>query len=192
MSELNIYKRLSNIQNELVVTKNQRNTFGNYNYRSAEDILEAAKPICRKNGLVLLVSDEVVVKGDRVYVEASARLYDFTGICIEVKASAREAQTQKGMNEAQITGSASSYARKYALGGLFNLDDNKDPDATNKHGKEEESVRLITQLQKDRIVNFVKEEKLDLTKVLTYYKVGSLDELNHLQAKQVIDKVNKK
>ena len=137
MSELNIYQRLSNIQNELVVTKNQRNTFGNYNFRSAEDILEAVKPICRKHDTVLIVSDKVISVGDRNYIEASATLHGFTGNSITVTASAREALIQKGMQDAQITGSSSSYARKYALGGLFNLDDNKDPDATNKHDKDE-------------------------------------------------------
>lgn len=136
MSELNIYQRLSNIQNELVVTKNQRNTFGNYNFRSAEDILEAVKPICKKHDMVLVVSDTVISVGDRNYIESTATLHDFTGNSITATASAREALIQKGMQDAQITGSSSSYARKYALGGLLNLDDNKDPDATNKHGKE--------------------------------------------------------
>jgi len=140
MSELNIYQKLSVIQNELVVTKNQRNTFGNYNFRSAEDILEAVKPICKKHDTVLIVSDKVILVGDRNYIEATATLYDLDsnkliGSSIETTASAREALIQKGMQDAQITGSSSSYARKYALGGLFNLDDNKDPDATNKHDK---------------------------------------------------------
>lgn len=136
MNELNIYQRLSNIQNELVVTKNQRNTFGNYNFRSAEDILEAMKPICRKHDTVLVVSDTVILVGDRNYIEATATLHDFAGNSVKATASAREALVQKGMQDAQITGSSSSYARKYALGGLLNLDDNKDPDATNKHGKD--------------------------------------------------------
>lgn len=140
MNELNIYQRLSLIQNELVVTKNQRNTFGNYNFRSAEDILEAVKPICKNHDTVLVVSDTIILVGERNYVEATATLYDFVGLSISATASAKEALVQKGMQDAQITGSSSSYARKYALGGLFNLDDNKDPDATNKHGKDKKTT----------------------------------------------------
>ena len=194
----NIYEKLSSIQNELVVTKNQRNNFGNYNFRSAEDILEASKPICKRYSTVLRVSDEMITKNERVYVEATATLFDFEGNCIEATASAREPQTQKGMNEAQITGSASSYARKYALGGLFNLDDNKDADATNKHGKEKPSVPKttyvpkMTLVQKDKIIKLQQEGKTDLDKVLQYYKVESLDDLNSQQAETVIKQGGKK
>ena len=194
----NIYQKLSSIQNELVVTKNQRNNFGNYNFRSAEDILEASKPICKKYDTVLKVSDEMILRNDRVYVEATATLFDFEGNFIDATASAREPQTQKGMNEAQITGSASSYARKYALGGLFNLDDNKDADATNKHGKEKASTPKptytpkMTLVQKDKIIKLQQEGKTDLDKVLAYYKVKSLDELNNIQAETVIKQGGKK
>jgi len=133
---MNIYEKLSNIQNELKAPKNQRNNFGNYNYRSAEDILEAVKPLCKKHGTTLTLSDNMLNIGSSVYVEATATLFDFEGNTIVVSASAREADTQKGMAPAQITGSSSSYARKYAMNGLFNIDDTKDDDFNNKHEKE--------------------------------------------------------
>lgn len=122
-------KALSEIQGKLKVPKNQRNSFGNYNYRSCEDILEAVKPLLGDN--VLTISDKVVRLGTRYYVKAVAKFNS-----IEVTAYAREEENKKGMDGAQITGSASSYARKYALNGLFLIDDTKDSDATNTHDKE--------------------------------------------------------
>ena len=182
---MNVYQKLSNIQNELVVTKNQRNTFGNYNYRSAEDILEASKPICKKHNCVLVVSDQIVSVGTWNYVEATATLIDLENeTTIEVKSSARESESQKGMNPAQITGSSSSYARKYALGGLFNLDDNKDPDATNKHGKEDLRSTLV---QQDKINKLIGEGKIDKFEMLKYYQVSSVEELGFKQAEQVLN-----
>lgn len=128
-------EKLLKIQQELKVPKNRRNTFGNYNYRSCEDIVDAAKPLCHANGMVLNLSDEVVEVGGRVYVKATAQISDGEKI-INTTGWAREAETKKGMDEAQITGSASSYARKYALNGLFAIDDVADADATNTHDKE--------------------------------------------------------
>ena len=124
-----IYAKLLNIQNELKAPKSQYNSFGKYNYRNCEDILEAVKPICKKYSATLLLSDKIVAINDRYYVEATATLVDATdGEKIEVTASARESQDKKGMDDAQITGATSSYARKYALNGLFNIDDTKDVD----------------------------------------------------------------
>lgn len=125
-------KSLQNIQQTLNVPKTQRNTFGNYNYRSCEDIVQAVKPLCAKEGCILTLSDDVVEVGGRVYVKASAQLSKGDER-VTVYGWAREALTKKGMDEAQITGSASSYARKYALNGLFAIDDTKDADATNTH-----------------------------------------------------------
>lgn len=122
--------KLANIQQTLKAPKNQKNTFGKYNYRSCEDILEAVKPLL--GDLVLDLSDEIVEVGNRVYVKATATL-SLGDITYSVKAYAREAETKKGMDDAQITGAASSYARKYALNGLFLIDDTKDADATNDH-----------------------------------------------------------
>lgn len=122
-------KRVGLAQAELKAPKNQYNSFGKYNYRSCEDILEAAKPICRKHDLVLLLTDKPVCIGERYYIEATARLYDTeSDLFLEATASAREADTKKGMDDSQVTGTASSYARKYALNGLFNIDDTKDAD----------------------------------------------------------------
>ena len=121
-------KELIEIQKELKAPKNQRNTFGKYNYRSCEDILEAVKPLAHKLGCAVLLSDEVKVIGERVYVMSTAIIINKDNISQTATAFAREPLTQKGMNEAQITGSASSYARKYALNGLFAIDDTKDAD----------------------------------------------------------------
>ena len=121
--------RVGMAQSELKAPKNQYNSFGKYNYRSCEDILEAAKPINKKHGLVLLLTDKPVCIGQRYYIEATARLYDIESEqFIEATASAREADTKKGMDDSQVTGTASSYARKYALNGLYNIDDTKDAD----------------------------------------------------------------
>jgi ERF superfamily len=123
------------IQEELKAPKNQRNNFGNYNYRSAEDIIEAVKPIAHKYGYFLNISDEIVEVGGRVYVKAVAMLIpeDKTKAIVESYGWAREEENKKGMDASQITGACSSYARKYALNGLLAIDDTKDSDATNKH-----------------------------------------------------------
>ena len=128
-------KELIEIQKELKAPKNQRNNFGKYNYRSCEDILEAVKPLAHKNGCVVLLHDEVKIIGDRIYVCATATLHKNDQEGVSVDAWAREPEIQKGMNEAQITGSASSYARKYALNGLFAIDDTKDADTDEHHNK---------------------------------------------------------
>jgi uncharacterized protein (DUF3820 family) len=130
MEELNIYSKLLGVQQELRAPKNQRNSFGNYNYRSCEDILEAVKPLLQKTGLILTISDDLIQVGERYYVKAKAVLTDGKDIIINT-AYAREEETKKGMDGSQITGASSSYARKYALNGLFLIDDVKDSDATN-------------------------------------------------------------
>ena len=138
----NIAQKLMEIQANLKAPKGQTNKFGGYKYRSAEDIVEAVKPLLSKYGATLMLSDTVVEVGGRVYVKATAKLGDTDmDDCIETFAFAREAEVKKGMDEAQITGSASSYARKYALNGLLCIDDTKDPDATNDHGKSKPVAR---------------------------------------------------
>lgn len=118
---------LQQIQQKLKAPKNQRNSFGGYNYRSCEDILEALKPVLAEFNAAVLLSDEIVQMGTRWYVKATATLKT-ENESISVTAFAREAENRKGMDESQITGSASSYARKYALNGLFGIDDTKDAD----------------------------------------------------------------
>lgn len=132
-----IYNKLLAIQQDLNAPKNQRNEFGKYNYRSCEDILQAVKPLLHATRTVLRLSDHVTEIGGRVYVAATATLIDVdSGDYIDSEAFAREEETKKGMDASQITGAASSYARKYALNGLFAIDDNKDSDFTNTRGKE--------------------------------------------------------
>lgn len=131
-------RRLIEIQNELKAPKNQRNNFGGYNYRSCEDILEAVKPLLKKHSLALVIKDDLIAIDGRFYIKAIAQLFDETGKEVTfTTALAREEENKKGMDASQLTGSTSSYARKYALNGLFAIDDNKDADATNTHDKEE-------------------------------------------------------
>lgn len=128
-----IYAALQAVQRELKAPKSQTNKFGGYKYRSCEDIVEAVKPLLNDNGLILTMSDEIINVADRVYVKATCRVTDVaTGDCIETTAMAREPVQKKGMDDSQITGTASSYARKYALNGLFAIDDTKDAD-TNEY-----------------------------------------------------------
>jgi len=132
---MNIYEKLLRIQAELKAPKNQTNSFGKYNYRSCEDILESVKPLLNSVQATLNLSDEIVLIGDRYYVKATATLSDIEGAThqsVFVTAFAREGAEKKGMDDSQITGAASSYARKYALNGLFCIDDNKDAD-TNEY-----------------------------------------------------------
>ena len=134
---MNVYEKLMTVQTKLRAPKGQYNSFGKYSYRSCEDILEALKPLLGEVGAIVNVTDEIKLIGDRYYVEATASFIDTeTGERMIAKASAREAETKKGMDDSQVTGSVSSYARKYALNGLFAIDDNKDADSTNTHGKE--------------------------------------------------------
>ena len=124
-----IYASLMAVQAELKAPKSQHNSFGKYDYRSAEDIIEAVKPLLKENGLFLTMSDDIVQIGDRYYVKATVSVTDIvTGESVQTSALAREAAQKKGMDESQVTGTASSYARKYALNGLFAIDDTKDAD----------------------------------------------------------------
>lgn len=122
-------EKIVNIQKSMKVPKNLYNNFGKYHYRNAETILETAKPICSEFGVLLTVSDEIVSVGDKNYIKATAKLYDVdSDASVETHGFAREADAKKGMDDSQITGACSSYARKYALNGLFCLDDTKDAD----------------------------------------------------------------
>lgn len=129
-------KELVHIQNELKAPKSQFNKFGGYKYRNAEDILEAVKPLLFKHNCTLTISDDMAIVGDRIYVKATVSVSNGTD-SISVSAFAREPETQKGMSDSQITGASSSYARKYALNGMFAIDDTKDADETNTHEKDD-------------------------------------------------------
>lgn len=142
--------KIINIQKKLRVPKNQFNKFGGYYYRSAEDILEAVKPLVNEQGLILTINDTIINENGRYYVKATANITDGVDN-LSVSAYAREEETKEGADASQITGSASSYARKYALNGLFCIDDTKDADATNTHGKDqpqEEEMNLSVILER--------------------------------------------
>lgn len=207
---MNIYEKLSNIQNELKAPKGQFNKFGGYKYRSCEDILEAVKPICKKYNAVLILSDEVVVLGEgnakiieddeertrrqismgqRFYIKATASLVDIEdtkgdGIAvIENTAYAREEENKKGMDGSQITGTASSYARKYALNGLFNIDDTKDADTDEfqeQQRKNEDGEKVITKTMADALSKSIdnagiKDDVVEL--ILSQYGYTSTSEI---------------
>lgn len=144
----NIVEKLSAIQVELKAPKGQYNSFGKYNYRSCEDILEGVKPLLDKYRVALTLNDEIVLIGDRFYVKATATLYDGEQ-SLSATAYARESEDKKGMDSAQLTGATSSYARKYALNGLFSIDDTKDADATNDHAK---APSIVSEKQVKRLV----------------------------------------
>lgn len=134
---MNVYVKLANVQSALKAPKGQYNSFGKYKYRSCEDIVESVKPLLKANGLLLTLTDEIVNIADRFYVKATATIIDTDkGERVSVSAFAREEETKKGMDGSQVTGASSSYARKYALNGIFAIDDTKDSDTTNTHGQE--------------------------------------------------------
>lgn len=169
---MEIYKKLMNIQTKLKAPKSQRNNFGNYNYRSCEDILEAVKPLLDEFKVALTIKDEIVLIGERYYIKATATLIDIdTGDTTETSAYARESAEKRGMDASQVTGATSSYARKYALNGLFAIDDNKDADATNTHGKEAIKVNMTPALSEAQLKRLyaignkagIKKEVLDST-----------------------------
>lgn len=149
---MGIMMKLVVTQQALKANKTQFNDFGKYYYRSCEDILEAVKPLLSANQMVLTLSDYMVEIGGRVYVEATATVTDAeTGEEAHTTAYAREEETKKGMDASQVTGAASSYARKYALNGLFAIDDNKDSDATNDGGKD--AAKNMTTAKTDATTN---------------------------------------
>lgn len=134
---MNVYEKLLKVQSELKAPKNQYNSFGKYHYRSCEDIQEGVKPLLKEINATLVVGDELVLVGDRYYIKAIAKFIDVeSGESIENTSYAREELDKKGMDSSQITGATSSYARKYALNGLFCIDDTKDSDSMDNRSKE--------------------------------------------------------
>lgn len=177
---MTVYKKLIKVQQELKAPKNQRNTFGNYNYRNAEDILEALKPILAKHEATATISYKVIVTGNMwTYVEATATFVDIeTGEYTCTTGYAREAETKKGMDPSQITGSASSYAGKYALNGLFLIDDTKDADTDEHHRQTAGNNQKA--FSKDDVTAL----RLDLVKVATATK-KDVNELEAWVAQQI-------
>lgn len=144
---MTIHELLIDIQNRLKAPKNQWNDFGKYHYRSCEDILEAVKSL--NTGCAVVIEDEIISIGGKNYIKATASIIDKDGNKVSTTACAREAETKKGMDDAQITGATSSYARKYALNALFAIDDTKDADSTNQHGAEEKPKSQQSQSAND-------------------------------------------
>lgn len=175
---MNLLEKLSAIQVELNAPKNQFNKFGNYAYRSCEDILAGVKPLLKKYKVALIVADEVVQIGERFYVRAEASLIDTESeSIIKTAAFAREEESKKGMDGSQLTGSTSSYARKYALNGLLAIDDNKDSDSLNHHGKDGENDQktpnrtypVITEAQQKKLFALAKGNNELVKKIIGNY-----------------------
>ena len=175
--------KLLKIQAELKAPKNQRNDFGKYNYRSCEDIFEAVKPLLAKENLLLRMTDELVQVGERYYIKATAILTDGNEV-IENTSYAREEENKKGMDGSQITGASSSYARKYALNGLFLIDDVKDSDTTNT-GDDKPEVASAAQI--DTLKKIFKSEEV-LKKMLDKYKLDKLEDISKSLASEIIKK----
>lgn len=199
MENTNIYKKLNQIQIKLKAPKSQFNKFGNYKYRNCEDILEALKPLLNEFKTVISLKDEIIFIEGRFYVKATVTLIDSeTGEAFSTSAFAREEETKKGQDGSQITGSSSSYARKYALNGLFAIDDTKDSDSTNTHGKEEakadEEKKQAFLNSKEGMIERLKESLSSdkLSKVLGAYNVNELWEMSTEQLKEACQKIFKK
>lgn len=188
---MGINEKLANIQQELKAPKNQRNNFGGYNYRSCEDILESVKPLLKKHDCTLTISDELIHIGERYYIRADAKLTDVkTGEVYINSAYAREEESKKGMDAAQITGTASSYARKYALNGLFSIDDTKDPD-TEEYAKRTGTEKKAAEPKKAsaKQIEILKNLVKDIPAMLKYYGVEKIEELTMQQASDTITKL---
>ena len=189
-----IYEKLLSVQSELKAPKNQTNNFGRYNYRSCEDILEAVKPILKKEKCVVIVNDEIEQVDNRFYVKATVSLVDVeSGEIIASSAYAREEENKKGMDSSQVTGASSSYARKYALNGLFAIDDTKDGDVTNS-GEENESSASQQSLIKQQIGEILKVKGIGfdkLTEVIkTKFKKQKFDDLTAREQQRLLTEVS--
>ncbi|NCC80316.1 MAG: recombinase [Clostridia bacterium] len=196
---MNIRQKLLNIQGDLKAPKNRTNTFGKYKYRSAEDILEAVKPHLVDNKLAQTISDEVFASGDRVYVKATVTLYDTESEeTISTSAYAREEFDKKGMDSAQLTGSTSSYARKYALNGMYAIDDTQDADGYNGSPTKTDMTEKIEKVTEKEVLELIEigkkkgqdEEALKLG-ALKYYRVNDLRKLPKKSLADLKEKIKK-
>jgi len=207
---MSVYEKLIKVQSELKAPKSRKNTFGKYNYRNLEDILEGAKPLLKKYGASLVITDTIENVGERYYVKATATFIDTeTGESISNSALAREAAEKKGMDDSQITGTSSSYARKYALNGLFLIDDTKDADTDEAHIEAEARAKkaeddtkneaLITDIGSMKIPDIkVKVLQQDIDngitdeeKLLKFFKVEKLEDVTEAKFRDYVDKRNK-
>lgn len=191
---MELYKKLLAIQQKLKAPKGQYNKFGNYYYRSCEDVVEAAKPLCQEYGVVLQLTDEVREVGGRIYVVAAARLHDCeSGDLVISYGYARETETKAGMDAAQITGSCSSYARKYALNGLFCIDDEKDPDARAAQGEQvKDDNKRVTAKQVADLQALAKRKGVTGESIMEAYKLNSLQDIAPAQWQQAMNSLRKR
>lgn len=171
---------LRKIQHELKAPKGQYNSFGKYKYRSCEDILEAVKPLLDKYDAALTLNDEVVEVGGRIYIKATANFTSNTNAIVCVSAYAREPESKKGMDESQITGTASSYARKYALNGLFLIDDTKDAD-TDAYHEQTAKAEGIDDTKVKTVEKVAADKGVEIEKLCKKYKVADLSKLTIAQ-----------
>lgn len=189
------------IQTTLKAPKNKWNDYGKYNYRNAEGILEAVKPLLEEQKLAMYITDDVIAVGDRVYVKATVKVQDIeTEASVVTTALAREALNKKGMDDSQITGTASSYARKYALNGIFLLDDTKDADTdenqkertarANKQEQEKNKEKLeqmkISLVKQKTLLDLCEDEQFDINKILKSYKHESIKDITEGQYKYIV------
>lgn len=194
MEGKSVLEKLFRIQQELKAPKGQYNKFGNFHYRSCEDIQEAVKPILKELGAVLAVSDDIAVIGSRFYLKATAKIIDVeSGESISNTAYAREQEKKPGMDEAQVTGSCSSYARKYALNGLFCIDDAKDPDypqgqqaGESSGGREKPKSWKASKESLDRLRKEAARTGTDLSKVCKRYIVDRIEDLTEEQCEKAM------
>lgn len=197
---MNFLERVNLVQCELKAPKNQKNNFGGYLYRSCEDILEALKPLLEKYKLILVISDSIEQIADRIYVKATAKICGIENKdeFLENSAYAREPLAKKGSDEAQITGATSSYARKYALNGLFAIDDTKDSDATNTHGNEPTTPQkgikkqFINNDEIAEISSLIETTNTDINNFLAFFRARSLNELDKNAYKKAKEMLLKK
>lgn len=198
---MTIHEKMMKIQTTLKAPKNLYNSFGNYKYRNAEGILEAVKPLLEEQKLAMYITDDVIAVGDRVYVKATVKVQDIeTEASVEATALAREALNKKGMDDSQITGTASSYARKYALNGIFLLDDTKDADTdenqkertarANKQEQEKNKEKLeqmkISLVKQKTLLDLCEDEQFDINKILKSYKHESIKDITEGQYKYIV------
>lgn len=193
-SQVVLNQRVGDIQHKLKAPKGQYNSFGKYNYRSCEDILEGVKPLLKEHNLALLIDDEIVQIGERYYVKATAKITDGRE-CVSATAYAREPDTKKGMDESQITGATSSYARKYALNALLCIDDTKDADTMDNSKKPvqqtQETVYNWQTLKARATQGGISEEEL-VHYVTETFKVSKPAELKQDHYQQAFNWVNAK
>lgn len=193
-----ILEKLKNIQQELKVNKGQYNSFGGYKYRSCEDILEAVKPLLEKNELVLILNDDLVQVGERYYVKATATLYETKTKAnendkvdmVSNTAFARESESKKGMDESQVTGTASSYARKYALNGLFAIDDTKDADTDEYQKQIHQDEQKINKTKVDALKKSIENNKLAEDFVQNALNNNGFEKIEDITNNKYLDVVN--